>query len=243
MKLGVRGKFTLIGLSLTTFIALSGLTGLRFTHERVLMNNSIEEGRILGRDLAFQSEEYLVRGSDIELRDLVERFAGIKGVSYILIADQKGKIRANTLKDQGRIKSIIQRGGQATEGVKAVKSAQGRGYELTVPILEGTLGTLYMGFSSLAENSRGYWLTAGVFLVGSLLLSWILVFLFSQRLSNRLLRLAQVTERVSLGYMEERIPTNSGDEIGKLAQATDRLRISLQRALERLGKGEGIGPA
>ncbi len=242
MKLGVQGKFILIGLSLTTFIALSGLTGLRLTHERILLNDSIEEGRILGRDLALQSEGFLVRGSDIELRDLVERFAGIKGVSYILITDQKGKIRANTLKDQRRIKSIIQGGEQDAEVVKAVKSAQGPGYELTIPILEGTLGTIYLGFSSLAQNPRGYWVTAGVFLGGSLLLSWVLVLLFSHRLSKRLLQLALITERVSLGYMEERIPTNSGDEIGKLAQATDRLRISLQRALERLGKGEGIGP-
>jgi len=241
MRLGVQGKLTLIGLSLTTFIALSGLGGLKFSHERLLMNNSIEEGRILGRDLALQSEGFLVRGSEIELRDLVERFASLKGVSYILITDQKGEIKANTLKDQKRVGSIIQRGGRITEGVKAAKSPRGRGYELTIPILEGTLGTLYLGLSPLAKNPRDYWRTAGILLGGSLLFSWILIFLFSHRLSHRLLQLALITERVSLGYMEERIPTNSGDEIGKLAQATDRLRISLQGALERLGKGEGIG--
>jgi len=241
MRLGLQGKLTLVGLSLTTFIALSGLGGLKFAHERLLMNDSIEEGRILGRDLALQSEGFLVRGSEIELRDLVERFASLKGVSYILITDQKGEIKANTLKGQKRVKSIIQRGGRITEGVKAAKSPQGRGYELTIPILEGTLGTLYLGLSPLAKNPRNYWTTAGILLGGSLLFSWILIFLLSHRLSHRLLQLALITERVSLGYMEERIPTNSGDEIGKLAQATDRLRISLQGALERLGKGEGIG--
>jgi len=240
MKLGIRGKFSLIGLGLTLFVALSGLVGYRFSQERTLMKNSVEKGRILGEDLALQSEEYLVRGSDLELRDLVERFAGIKGVSYILITDQEGKIRANTLRDQGRVESIIQRDGGDAEKARAIRFAQGRGYGLTIPILEGTLGAVHLGFSSFAQKSRDYWMIAGVFFGGSLLLSWVLVFLFSHRLSSRLLRLAQVTERVSLGYMEERIIFDSRDEIGKLAQATDRLRISLQTALERLGKGEGI---
>ncbi len=169
---------------------------------------------------------------------MVEGFAGIKGVSYILITDLEGKIRASTLRDEERIDAVTQRDEGDGQETRVVKLTQG--FEFIVPILEGTLGFVHLGFSPFARRSIGHLRPEGAILGGSLLLSWILILLFSQRLSRRLLRLAQATERVSLGNMEERIWLDSQDEIGKLAQATDRLRISLQAAMERLGKGEGI---
>ena len=236
MRLGLRGKITLLGLGLTFLVALSGLVGYRYTHQRMLAENLRERGMVLGKDLALQSEGYLVRGSDIELRELVERFAAIKGVSYILITDQQGRVRANTLRDRRRIALITEGNGEGSSQV----TSKGR-YELAIPILEGTLGTVYLGLSPLVQKPMDYWIIG--FLGGALLFSWILIFLFAQRLSKRLLWLAQVTERVSLGSMEEGITMDSEDEIGRLAQATDRLRISLQTALERLGKGASVGRA
>ena len=240
MRIGLRDKIFLLGWGLTLFVGLSGLVGYWFFYDRTQMNSLIEKGRILGQDLALQSEGHLVRGTDLELRHLVERFVGIKGVSYVLITDIEGKVRASTLRDEERIKGIIERKQSDQGEVKVIRLAYNQGHEFTVPILEGTLGFVHLGLSSFAQKSKDYWKIEGTFLGGSIFLSWILVLLFSHRLSKRLLRLAQETERVSLGNMEERISPGSQDEVGKLAQATDRLRISLQAALERLEKGEGF---
>ena len=240
MRIGLREKIFLLGWGLTLFVGLSGLVGYWFFHDRAQMRSLIEKGRILGQGLALQSEGCLVRRTDLELRHLVERFVGIKGVSYILITDIEGKVRASTLRDEERIEGIIERGQSDQGEVKVSGFAYNQGHEFTVPILKGTLGFVHLGLSPFAQRSKGYWKIEGAFLSGSLFLSWILVLLFSHRLSKRLLKLAQETERISLGNMQERISPGSQDEVGKLAQATDRLRISLQAALERLEKGEGF---
>ncbi len=62
MRFGLRGKFILLGWGLTLFVGLSGLVGYRIFHEKLLMRRVVEEGRILGENLALQSEGYLVRG-------------------------------------------------------------------------------------------------------------------------------------------------------------------------------------
>jgi methyl-accepting chemotaxis protein len=46
--------------------------------------------------------------------------------------------------------------------------------------------------------------------------------------------LTEAAERMSVGELDLEIQVNSGDEIGKLAQAIERMRISLTVAMDRL---------
>ena len=51
-----------------------------------------------------------------------------------------------------------------------------------------------------------------------------------------IVNLSQRTEDISLGKnLEESIEHGSNDEIGNLAQAVNRLRISVQKMLQRMG--------
>jgi HAMP domain-containing protein len=55
-----------------------------------------------------------------------------------------------------------------------------------------------------------------------------------QSLSRRIVDLAATADRISLGNLDERIHSNSKDEIGDLAASLERMRHSLESAMRRL---------
>lgn len=56
----------------------------------------------------------------------------------------------------------------------------------------------------------------------------------SRRITKPILELAEAADQISLGKMEYEIKVGRNDEIGDLAQALERMRVSLTSALERL---------
>ena len=56
----------------------------------------------------------------------------------------------------------------------------------------------------------------------------------AQQFTRPIIELTQVANEISLGTLDKSIRVNSEDEIGKLADALERMRISLVQALEKL---------
>ena len=59
---------------------------------------------------------------------------------------------------------------------------------------------------------------------------------FANLISKRLLNLASLADKVSMGDLEQTITATSKDEIGDLAQALERMRISLRAAVARFSR-------
>jgi HAMP domain-containing protein len=77
-------------------------------------------------------------------------------------------------------------------------------------------------------------LILGIFII-AFAIAIILVNLWLKRLVVRPLnRMAQVAEAVSMGDTEAEFTQDSQDEVGKLAEAFNRMRLSLQMAMQRL---------
>lgn len=56
----------------------------------------------------------------------------------------------------------------------------------------------------------------------------------AQRLTRPIIELTQASNNISLGQLDQAIQLKTDDEIGELAEALERMRISLKQALERL---------
>jgi HAMP domain-containing protein len=59
---------------------------------------------------------------------------------------------------------------------------------------------------------------------------------FANAISRRMLNLANLADKVSMGDLEQSITASSKDEIGDLAQALERMRISLRAAVTRISR-------
>jgi HAMP domain-containing protein len=73
-----------------------------------------------------------------------------------------------------------------------------------------------------------------IILAGGILLS----FLLSRTLVRNLKYLTEITEKISTGMMDRSIKIKSRDEVGKLAESLERMRISLKMAMEIIEKEE-----
>jgi HAMP domain-containing protein len=57
-------------------------------------------------------------------------------------------------------------------------------------------------------------------------------------ISRPLVALEKAADRISMGEMEDPVKVDSDDEVGKLAKAFERMRVSLQAAMKQLEGGE-----
>jgi HAMP domain-containing protein len=67
-----------------------------------------------------------------------------------------------------------------------------------------------------------------------LLLASVAAVAAAQRLTRPIVELTEASNNISLGQLDQAIQIKTDDEIGQLAEALERMRISLKQALERL---------
>ena len=71
-------------------------------------------------------------------------------------------------------------------------------------------------------------------LAGTLIILGTVVTLFSNSLSKRIISLTDLAERISLGELTVQPKDKSKDEIGRLASAIERMRVTIRISLDRL---------
>lgn len=74
----------------------------------------------------------------------------------------------------------------------------------------------------------------GLIVVFFLLVATLLAVFIGRRLTKPIIELTEASNKISLGQLDQVIAIKSDDEIGQLAEALERMRISLKQALERL---------
>ena len=73
-----------------------------------------------------------------------------------------------------------------------------------------------------------------ILLVATIFIVSIIAWLFARALVMPIMTLTDIAERMSLGELDIKVDVKSKDEIGLLAQAVERMRISLNLAMSRL---------
>lgn len=184
---------------------------------------------------------YLAAKNLLALHALARKYTLLDGVAYAYIEDAGGEIAAHTL---GTFPEELRRGfaGDARQAVRREVSLEDKAaYETAVPVLDGRLGFVHVGF--WAEAMQAEIREAVVPIVAVIAIVPVVGALFSFLLAHWIVRpirdLREVADKVTMGDLETSVGAanvSARDEIGDLARSLERMRSSLKAAMLRLGR-------
>jgi len=185
---------------------------------------------------------HVAAGDLLAMHTLARKYTLLDGVAYAYIENGKGEIVAHTLGDfPSGLRPGPSRGAQREVERRELMLADRTVYETAVPVHEGRLGTVHLGFWADAVRSeiqRALLPIVGIIavlpVVGALL-----SFLFAHWIVRPIVGLREIADKVTMGDLETSVGgecVSSQDEIGDLARSLERMRSSLRAAMLRLGR-------
>jgi len=232
---------TLVPLAaITWYISVDALT-------RNMTDEFVSKGRAIAGSLASSGVDLLLNRDASTVQSLVDEFARIPGVKYVLVYDPQRTIVAHTfspLVPAGIVeKNVVP--GDAAQQVREVDyadpvtGAPQHIIDIGVPVLAGQLGTVRVGMDKAiirdAAHKAGLWLLA-VF-AGVAVVAVGAGVVFARRITRPVAQVVRIAERVGQGDLSKLVPVTSRDEIGQLALTFNdtvvRLRSLVQTETER----------
>ena len=177
----------------------------------------------------------------LALHVLARKYTLLDGVAYAYVEDANGELVAHTLGTfpvellqgvDGAKREIVRR--EVSLGGKAV-------YETAVPVLDGQMGSVHVGFWADAvqnEIARALIPIVGVIAIVPIV-GMLLSFLLAHWIVRPIVGLREIADKVTLGDLDTSVGddcVSSPDEIGDLARSLERMRSSLRAAMLRLGR-------
>jgi HAMP domain-containing protein len=238
LKWKIGGTFTGVMLILGVFaiVAVYQLT-------RTALRDQIEQ-RVLAiaNNLSDAAAGHIMGRNLLALHALVRKYTLIDGVAYAFIRDGKGEIVAHTL---GGFPPELQHGltteGQRQPYRREVVLEEKGVFETAVPVLEGQVGTVHVGFwTDVMEKEIRRAVLPLIGIIALLpIVGAILSFLLAHWIVRPIVGLTQLADKVTMGDLETSVSgecVRSRDEIGELARSLERMRSSLKAAMLRLGR-------
>lgn len=196
----------------------------------------------IARNFSDAAAGYVAGRNTLALNALAGKYTLNDGVAYAYVEDGQGEILAQTF---GRVPEDLQSAAVPITGREVGQREwrwNGRTvYETSVPILEGQMGKVHVGFWADdldAEIQRALIpiiaAVAVVPFVGALL-----SFILAHWIVQPIVGLTRIADKVTMGELETSVGGNcvsARDEIGDLARALERMRSSLKAAMLRLGR-------
>ena len=187
---------------------------------------------LLARETFPRDSVSFIVATNPEGSPLAASFAGVRGVLSDN-RDLESVIRAQAIQAVGG-----QSGAESTSTQLQVES--GERYEIVAQPIRGggeTLGTIVVGVTDRAVTAQvnRILLTTLLFSLIPLALAILFAVTRARSFSNNILRLTKRADEISRGDLSEPIENlGSGDELEDLGHALERLRVSMQEAMERL---------
>jgi twitching motility protein PilJ len=247
LRLGLLTKIILF--LAVTLVPLAAITW--WISVRALTTNLTEEftskGTAIAKSLASSGVDLLLTRDASTVQGIVDQFAAINGVKYVMVYDPQQVLIAHTfapLVPAGLIdKNVVP--GEAAQQIKnivypdPVTGAPQHIIDIGVPVLAGQLGTVRVGMdrssiTAVAARSGQYLLLV---FVGVALLAVLAGVVFAHQITRPVTQVVRVAERVGQGDLSRLVAVTSRDEIGQLATTFNdtvvRLRSLVQTEAER----------
>src|SRR5262249_49294768 len=206
------------------------------------------KGTAIASSLASSGADIILTRDASTVQSLVDQFAAINGVAYVMVYDPQKTMIANTfmpLIPSGIVDRNLVPGDATRPRVQEIEYAdpatgQPRDIiDIGVPVLGGQVGTVRVGMNKgvitavAARSGKNLLMVFGGFAVVVILAGGI----FAQRITRPVALLVGASERVGRGDLSRVVPVTSGDEIGQLAETFNqtivRLRGQVQTEAER----------
>src|SRR5579864_1907615 len=237
--LGLTGKILLfLGVLLLALTAVAALV-MTLTLRRQIRGEFQSKGEAIARSLANSGVDLILNRDASTIQSLVDQFANIEGVAYVLVYSPQKEVIAHTfapfmpagLIDQNEVP------GESTSQAKQIVMADpatGRPrsiLDVGVPVLAGQLGTVRVGMDLDLIDAAALRSAASLaaLLVALALAAFAIGWLLVRRLVRPLGALADTARRVGEGDLSRLAPVTSSDEIGVLAGTFNEAVVRLRR--------------
>jgi HAMP domain-containing protein len=210
---------------------------------RDALRNQVDQ-RILAiaNNLSDAAAGHLMAKNPLALHVLARKYTLHEGVAYAVIEDGAGEIVAQTF---GSMPAEFRQGTTAA-GDRQVRrrelSLRGNAvYETAVPVLEGQMGRVRVGFweGAMEREVRAALLPIIGIIAVVPLLGALLSFLLAHWIVRPIVGLREIADKVTMGDLETAVSgkcVRARDEIGDLARSLERMRSSLRAAMLRLSR-------
>ena len=205
------------------------------------------KGSAIANTLASSGVDLILTRDASTVQALIDQFAGISGVAYVMVYDPAKTQIAHTfvpfvppdVVDKNVVPGDLAKQVRDIDYADPVTGKPRRIIDIGVPMLGGTIGTVRVGMDRTiidAAAARSGWFLSAVF-AGIALLAGAAGAFFARRLTRPIAQIVRVAERVGRGDLSETIKVRSGDEIGLLAHTFNdtvvRLRSQVMTETER----------
>ena len=178
----------------------------------------------------------------LSLNALARKYTLLDGTAYAFVENSQREIVVHTF---GSLPEVIRqrRSADADPPVHRRQLAlAGRDvYELTLPILEGQLGTVHVGFWADAAQKEIRSALVPILAIIALVpvIGALLSFLLAHWIARPIVCLTEIAGKLTKGNLETSVSEEwliSYGEVGDLARSLERMRSSLKAAILRLSK-------
>ena len=217
------------------------------TLQRSMTEEFTSKGAAIADSLASSAVDLIVTRDASTVQALVDQYATISGVAYVMVYDPEKTLIAHTFSPRvppGIIEKNLVTGATAQQVreilyLDPITGAERQIIDVGVPMLGGQLGTVRVGMNRAIIKAAGA--RAGQFLLlafGAVAMVAVLAAIFfARRLTKPVAHLVSFAQRVGQGHLSELVPVTSHDEIGQLAatfnEAVVRLRSLVKTEADR----------
>ncbi len=253
--MGIRTKIVaLVVVSVLVASALVAAISIRFNTE-TLKGQILEQGKSLALALASALREPLVAQDTVRICEVVNSYGDMEGVVLATAVSPDGDILAMAPMDklpswlktylaktveeetpvQGKVAFLKTPSPLISKGISYTSL-----YIIHKALLGGTAGHVYLAFptafAALIKTQQRLALMTGGAGVAVAVLIALVTAVIGAGMARNILYLADLAERMSLGELNIKVEKRSRDELGRLAEALERMRVSLEAAIGRLKK-------
>jgi len=246
-RFGLLSKIILfLAAVLVPLAAVTWLISVQTLRQR-MTEEFTSKGSAIANTLASSGVDLILTRDASTVQALIDQFAGISGVAYVMVYDSGKTQIAHTfvpfvppdLVEKNLVAGEIPRQVREIEYADPVSGAPRRIIDIGVPMLGGTLGTVRVGMDRTiidAAAARSGWFLFAVF-AGVAVVAVGAGVVFARRLTQPIAQIVRVAERVGRGDLSEVVKTEARDEIGLLAHTFNdtvvRLRSQVMTETER----------
>jgi twitching motility protein PilJ len=208
------------------------------TLRRQMTTEFTSKGSAIANSLASSGVDLILTRDASTVQALIDQFAGISGVAYVMVYDTGKNQIAHTfvpfvppdLVDKNLVPGEIVKSVREIEYADPVTGKPRHIIDIGVPMLGGTIGTVRVGMDRTiidAAAAQAGWFLFAVF--GGVATAAVLAgVIFARRLTRPLGQIVRVAERVGRGDLSETLKVTSRDEIGQLASTFNETVVRLR---------------
>ena len=238
-RIGLRWKVA--GLFSGVMLILCALMVAAVYHltQKMLREQFEKRAVTIATNLSEASAGHIVGRNLLELNTLLQKYTFLDGLAYAFVQNSEGAIVAHTFGTfPPELHQGLPVGRQRVANQRELSLQEKPIYETSVPVLDGQVGTVHVGFwgDAMEQEIQSALLPLMGIIAIVPILGAVLSFLMAHWIVRPISRLTEVAERITKGDLQtsEEYP-KSRDEIGDLARSLERMRASLRAAMARLG--------